>query len=302
MTAAAAASVKRRFSARKLWAFRLATLTIVPTVLLVGFELALRLFGYGHPAGFFLEKSVSGRPVCVENLEFGRRFFPPGLAREPLPAVFPAQKAGGTYRIFVLGESAAMGYPGPSFSFSRILEVMLRNQFPRTRFEMINTGMTAINSHVIRHIARDCAKLEPDLFIIYMGNNEVVGPFGASGVLGPAVPSLQVIRASLQVKETRTGELMASLLNRKSQDPRTPRSWDGMIMFSESHVRDDDPAMQTVYAHFNSNLRDVLDVGQNAAAQVLACTVASNLRDSPPFGSLPSRGLSSRVTDEWKRL
>jgi tetratricopeptide (TPR) repeat protein len=284
-----------------LWAYRLATATFVPTLLLAGFELLLRLAGYGHPASFFLEKSVAKHQVCVENLDFGRRFFPPALVRIPMPLNFPAQKQAGTYRIFVLGESAAMGFPRSSFGFSRILEVMLRNRFPETRFEVINTAMTAINSHAILPIARECAQLEPDLFIIYMGNNEVVGPFGASGVLGPAVPNMEFIRASLQVKATRTGELLASLLQRKSRDPRAQRGWDGMTMFAESHVRHDDPAMQSVYAHFDRNLRDMMRAGRNAGAQVIACTVASNLQDLAPFGSASSRGLAGRPAAEWDR-
>ena len=36
--------------------------------------------------------------------------------------------------------------------------------------------MTAIDSHVTVEIARDCTAHQPDLFIVYLGNNEVVGP------------------------------------------------------------------------------------------------------------------------------
>jgi len=292
--------VKRPVSRRRIWCFRLATATLVPALLLGGFELMLRVIGYGHPTSFFLEKSIQGRSVAVENIDFGRRFFPTGLAREPLPSLFPTHKSPDTYRIFVLGESAAMGYPGPSFSFARILEVMLRNYCPQTRFEVINTGTTAVNSHVILPITRDCADQAPDLFILYIGNNEVVGPYGASGVLGPAVPRLELIRAAIRVQETRTGELVASLVNRR-KGAHTPRAWNGMIMFSECQVRYDDPAMELVYEHFDSNLRDIIDVARNAGAQVMACTVASNLRDSPPFGSSPSPDLAGRQAAEWTR-
>ena len=59
-----------------------------------------------------------------------------------------------------------------------------------TKFEVINTGMTAINSHAILAIARDCVPFNGDIWIIYMGNNEVIGPFGAGSVLGPKAPPL----------------------------------------------------------------------------------------------------------------
>jgi hypothetical protein len=105
----------------------------------------------------------------------------------------PAVKTADTYRIFVLGESAALGIPIPSTSFARILEVMLRDHSPERRFEIINTAMTAINSNVILPTARECAGHRPDLFIVFMGNNEVVGPFGTAGVLGPFASSRSLI-------------------------------------------------------------------------------------------------------------
>ncbi len=46
-----------------------------------------------------------------------------------------------------------------------------------------------------------------DIWVIYMGNNEVVGPFGAGTVFGRQVPPLPLIRASLALKTTRIGQL-----------------------------------------------------------------------------------------------
>ena len=49
--------------------------------------------------------------------------------------------------------------------------------------------------------------------MIYMGNNEVVGPFGAGTVFGPQAPPLPLIRGSLALKSTRTGQLLDSGVN-----------------------------------------------------------------------------------------
>ena len=65
-----------------------------------------------------------------------------------------------------MGESAAAGTPDPAFGFARILEVMLRRQFPDRRIEVINAAMRGINSHIILPIARECVRLQPDLFIV----------------------------------------------------------------------------------------------------------------------------------------
>jgi hypothetical protein len=90
---------------------------------------------------------------------------------------------------------------------------MLSDMYPDTKFEVINTALVAINSHVILEIAKDCAKYKPDLFIVYMGNNEVIGPFGPGTVFSSFSPSLSLIRASIKFKATKTGQLLDLIAN-----------------------------------------------------------------------------------------
>lgn len=283
------------------WLYRLLAMTAVPAFFLILLEGLLRLYGYGYPAGFFLTKEIGGQEAYTDNPDFGRRFFPPGLTRGIAPTVFPGTKTAGTYRIFILGESAAMGYPDSAYHFGRILHAMLQDRYPDTRFEVVNTAMTAINSHVILPIARDCTDHQPDLFVVYMGNNEVVGPYGASGVLGPYTPNLALIRASIQIKATRTGQLLGDLMHRVSASGPTRHSWGGMSMFVGSQVPADDPRLRSVYDHFTRNLQDICTVGLQAGAKVLVCTVATNLKDSAPFASVPTPDLSNAQAEEWKK-
>lgn len=283
------------------WLFRLLAMTLVPAFFLVLLEGLLRLCGYGYPTVFFLPREIGGQSAFVENPDFGRRFFPPGLTRGLAPTVFPGTKPAGTYRIFILGESAALGYPDPSFHFGRILKAMLHDRYPDARFEVVNTAMVAINSHVILPIARECAAHEPDLFVVYMGNNEVVGPYGASGVLGPFSPSLPLIRASVRVKEARTGQLLANLIRLASTPGPTPHGWGGMPMFVGSKVPADDDRLPAVYAHFADNLQDICAAGRQAGASVVVCTVATNLKDSAPFASAAS-ALTAEQAAAWKKI
>jgi len=262
------------------WAFRGIAL-LSPLLLLAGLEILLRLAGYGYPTGFFLSQRVDGQDVLTENRQFGWRFFPRALARTPQPLQFSRHKAPGTVRIFMLGESAAMGDPQPAFGLPRLLQAMLELKFPNRKFEVINVAMTAINSHAIREIARDCAPLEADVWVIYAGNNEVVGPFGSGTVFGQQTPSLAVIRASLWVKRLRLAQLFGAL------GPRGATEWEGMEMFLQQQVPRADPRMAKVYAHFRTNLRDIVRRGTDAGADVVLSTVAVNLRDSPPFASQP---------------
>jgi tetratricopeptide (TPR) repeat protein len=261
----------------------------------------LRLGGYGYPTGFFLaHPTTATRDLYAENPEFGRRFFPPGLARPPLPTLVQGRKPAGTYRIFVFGESAAQGFPEPPFSFSRMLQVMLRERYPDTRFEVINTAIVGINSHVIVPAARDCAALQPDLFIVYLGNNEVVGPFGAAGAAGPFTPNLSLIRTNLFLKTTRTGQLLGNGIHSLSAAKKASHNPGSMESFLEHPVPLDDPRLASIYDHLRDNLRDICRAGTRAGARVLVCTIPVNLKDSAPFASGHRPDLSTEKRSAWE--
>jgi Flp pilus assembly protein TadD len=254
--------------------------------LLVALELGLRFLGFGYVPDFFLPGVVKGEEVLLNNPKYGWRFFPASLARAPWPFVTPSRKPDGVLRVFVFGESAAMGDPDPRFSMARMLEALLAQRYPGQEFEVINTAFTAINSHVILPIAKECWKQSPDLWVIYMGNNEVVGPFGSGTVFGTEAPPLPVVRGSVTLKSSRTGQALDGLLARVGGRGAAPQEWGGMEMFEQKEVGRDDPRMQRVYTSFESNLNGILECGQRAGVPVVLCTVASNLRDCAPFASL----------------
>ena len=137
--------------------------------------------------------------------------------------------------------------------------------------------MAGINSHAVRRIARECAALEPDAFVIYLGNNEVVGPFGPGTVFGGTTTSLAQPRASMALRTTKTGQLLDGLLDKLAGRDETRSG--GMAMFAEQRVPQDHPAMPSVYDNFRANLRDILDV--TTEKPTILCTVAVDLEDFP---------------------
>src|SRR5207245_345043 len=203
---------------------------------------------------------------------------------------------------FVLGESAALGYPNPSFSFPRLLEVLLRARYPDRDFEVVNTAMAAINSHVVLPIARQCLRRQPDLLVVHLGNNEVVGPFGAAGVLGPFAPNRTLIRANLAVKASRSGQLLDRLMQGLGSEKQAPQNWAGMQMFIHSQLRAEDDRLTRVYAHFRANLGDICRVGVAAGVPVVLCTIPVNLKDCAPFASLHAPALAGAQLDAWDQL
>jgi tetratricopeptide (TPR) repeat protein len=274
----------------------------VPTVVLGMMELTLRLIGFGYPTGFLLPLQNDGQKVFVQNNRFGWRFFGEAMARIPEPICLSQVKNSNTVRIVVFGESAALGDPQPEFGMPRILQAMLELRHPGTRFEVVNAAMTAIDSNVILPIARDCAAVDADIWVIYMGNNEVVGPFGAGTVFGQQAPPLPLIRANLALKTTRTGQFIDTLRSEIQRPPMDQSEWGGMEMFLHQQVRADDPRMGAVYDHFARNLSDIIKVGRRGGAGIVASTVAVNLRDCAPFASEHRRGLTDAEKSKWERL
>jgi tetratricopeptide (TPR) repeat protein len=294
-----------RPNGKRKWLFRLLAMTLVPAVLLCILELGLRAGGVGHSTRFFLNGAKYDQPdKWIENSEFGRWAFPRTLAQtpHPTPLSFDTIKKPQTFRVFILGESAAQGFPEHSFNFGRILEVMLRSRYPATNFEIVNTAMTAINSHIVLPIARECADRSPDLFIVHLGNNEVVGPFGPAGVLGSPTPTRLAIQTNLGVRRTRTGQLFDSFVNRMKGEAAHSRAWGGMKMFLDNQIRFNDERLTQTYSHFRANLEDICRAGSDKGIPVIVCTIPVNLKDSAPFASLHSSTLTPEQSAAWDAL
>lgn len=273
----------------------LAAAVAIPIVLLVLIEAGLRIAGVGYDPSLLVPCTVQGAPASCYNLFFAAPFFPAGMVQTPRLYSIPAVKPPRTFRIFVLGESAAMGDPDSAYAFSRYLEVMLRERYPSMKFEVVNTGSVAIDSHVVLPIAKGLAGQRPDVFIIYSGNNEVVGPYGPGTVLTSSAMSMPIVRASIFYHSTRIGQYVTRLGTQKKE-------WRGMEMFLDKQVAASSPEMKYVYANFEQNLRETIEAGRKAGAKVVVATAATNLKDCAPFASLHRQGLKADELQSWQSL
>ena len=285
----------------RLWLFRIVALTIIPALLFSLMEITLRVVGYGFPTNIIIKHKVNTVSSYCNNTKFAWRFFHPNIARTTDPFVFPASKSKDTYRIFVMGASAAAGTPDGAFSFGRILQMMLRRQYPDTNFEVIIPAMPAINSHVVLEIADDCTRYESDLFIIYLGNNEVVGPYGAGTVFSPLSSNLSLVRFGIALKATKLGQLITNLLE-SAGSTDVPEVWRGLEMFFEKQVRADNTNLGIVYRHFQRNLQDIRRIACKSGINIIFCTVPSNLKDNPPFASLHRPDLTDAEKKNFDEL
>jgi len=272
----------------------------VPVLLLVAAELGLRVAGKGYDPDFFVEVQDGASGRMTGNHRFAWRFFPRMLAREPVLFTFSKDKPQNTFRVFVIGESAAAGVPAVAYGFGRMLEAAWNQRHPGRPLEVINASSVAFNSHVALPICREIRDYQPDAVIVYLGNTEVVGPFGAGTVLRRQGDSLWGIRASLFWRRTVLGQWLDGLHDRLEHDAAAYSRWQGMEMFMGHAVEADNPALDLVYGFFRENLHDLCDTLTTEGIPVLLCTVPTNVRDAPPFAPAHAKQLSAVHQQRWK--
>lgn len=282
------------------WLPRLGLLLGGPLVFFGLLEGGLRLAGYGTRPEFFIPDGE--KPGCYRaNPNFTERFLPAQFGIRPLNFRLRREKPAGTFRVFVLGESAAQGTPEPGFGFAAQLQAQLQSRHRDRKIEVFNLGITAINSHVVYQVARQLPDFDPDLFVVYMGNNEVIGPYGPGSAYLPTMPPLWAIRAGVWARGTRTGQLLQRLLSRFGGGGARSLEWRGMETFAKDTVRGNDPRLQAVYENFGHNLRDIIGLARRAGIRTVLATVVANLKDSAPFVSLHAAGFGPAQAGPWRK-
>ena len=254
-----------------------AKLLIFPVLLLllllmVGLaEVLCRVIGVGHQPSFLIREFVSGQPVWESNPHFSDPFYPKGLARPPLHIQWPYAKPKNALRIVVVGGSAAQGDPNPAFGLAPILQCMVDEVWPDVSFQVVNAGLTAANSHVVREVVDGLSIAQPDIVIVYMGNNEALGPFGPAGRSSQRAPSLGRVRATIALRQMRLGQLFL---------PRGPSadSWRGLAQFAEHELDPTSISWHGLYTSFEKNLGAVISACHKMKAMPLVCTVPASLQ------------------------
>lgn len=281
--------------------FTIITVVVIPVLFFVLVEFALRLVGVGTHYQYFNQIDIGGEAFYQENPDFADQFYPPSLNVGPLQNTFAAERSEDRLRVFVLGGSAAMGFPHKNHGVDRLLAAQLRALFPNRDVEVVNTAMTSVNSHVVYQVAKTLPAESADVAVILMGNNEVVGPYGPGTFNQNFLSSLSAIRALQALKRTRLWQLLNSALSEvQSSDAKADLEWQGMQMFVDNGVAEDDPRMSAVYEHFEGNLRDIVDTLDAKGMHVVLSTVPVNLRQSAPFLSVSRDDISAG--DETKLM
>jgi tetratricopeptide (TPR) repeat protein len=157
-----------------------------------------------------------------------------------------------------------------------------------------------MNSFVARHIARDCAKHQPDAFIVYMGNNEVVGPYGPPALPESLYASRGFVNACIAVKkDIRLGQLMRRTLQAGLAYKKPTQKWLGMEAFLAHEMPYNSAKLDHCYNHFRENIIDIIRTAQRSGARTILCTVPTNIQSCAPFGSMHKTGLARDRIASW---
>ncbi len=258
---------------------------IVPPLLLCMAEMGLRLAGYGVSTKLFVARELRGETVCMPNRVFFQQFYTGPIEGPPQEFTMPAAKPPDTYRVFVFGSSAAEGWPAPDFSFSRILETMLHTDQHGKKTEIYRLALSAANSHVMRAAAKACAAYQPDLFLIYMGNNELCG--SVTQTMGwdwlPSSVALPMLHLGIALNDLRLVQMLHGIT--KLDFDRLP---DGSECVSEPEQN---------YQYYQANVNDMCKFAKAAGAQVILCTVGTRLREFEPC-EIRAAALDSKAAQE----
>lgn len=267
---------------------------LIPFLLLSGIELSLRYAGWGKNLSPWVEHTTEQGKVYTKNLEFYQQFFehPVGTGEfEPYITAIQLPKPQNTIRIFVFGESAALGWPNARYAFGKFLEVMLNRMYPQYHWEVFSLCFAGINSHVLRHIAQKSLFLQPDIVLIYMGNNEVHGTFGLLHDFKNSVPQPPwLVQFQIQLQNLYLTQNLKRLFPLKNS-PTQPNP-----------IRFDNPNLHKVNNYFEKNLKAIIKTFTNQKIPVFVGTMASNLRDWPPKDSWFRQNISQEQISQWDFL
>ena len=207
---------------------------------------------------------------------------------ESRPFLLP--KPARTFRIVVLGESTVIGFPYPSeLSFPRHLELQLQRQMPELDFEVLNAGITGINSFAIADLATQCLQAEPDLIVVHAGHNEFYGPGGPGSTAFNFPPA--VIRLAFAIRQWRTVQLFSGGYN------KNPPQDDLLnILPQDLDISLGSPIYEQAKTNYETNLRAIVNLCADAGTPLLLTTIACNLRDqSPMFSGFHGTSESART-------
>ena len=223
---------------------------------------------------------------------------------------FTKEKKDGVTRVFCLGGSTTYGRPyDDATSFCGWLRELLPVADPSQDWELINAGGISYASYRVAALMEELSEYEPDIFIVYCGQNEFLERRTYSGIIDmpDSVRGLTAV-----MSHTRTYSAMVRLIRgfgkesageggKSEQLPGEVAAILDNAVGPQDYERDEELEKQ-VLAHYRFNMARIADIARAGGAEVVFVTPASNLRHCSPFKSQHRNGLSEEEKLQWDEL
>jgi tetratricopeptide (TPR) repeat protein len=274
-------------------------LVLIPVLIVVLFEVSLRLFNYGTDLRLF-QKSQLYPGYYQINQEVGKRYFRKLGATTPTNDIFLIEKPDTCYRIFVLGCSTTRGFPYQSGTmFSRILNFRLKDIFPHKRIELVNLSFSAINSFAAADMIDEVMENKPDAILIYTGHNEYYGTLGVGSVENGG-NIIWLKKLHLKLIRFRTYQAVQQLVLKMGNffNDNSNLTRGGALM---EHIARDKSILlgSELYKdginQFKTNFSEILKKAKKKNVPVILSEIVSNIRDQQPFKSESSDTIPSAI-------
>ncbi|MCA9173687.1 MAG: tetratricopeptide repeat protein [Planctomycetales bacterium] len=249
-------------------------------------ELGLRGVGYEGPVTAELDPFISFSDVRPLFERSGDRMAIPASRQEYFrPDSFPAPKPTAVKRVFCLGGSTVQGRPfAIETAFSTWLQIALERTEPRHSWEVINCGGVSYASYRLRPILEELLAYEPDLIVLYTGQNE----FLEERTYAEWRQRPEWARAAARSLESLRIFRLARGLASPPRSDRLPTEVDAMLDYRDGlrKYHRDDNWRRAVADHYELNLRSMIELAHRAGVPLLVCQPVTNLQ-TPPFKSEP---------------
>ncbi len=259
---------------------------LLPLVVLGLVELGLRWWGGlgGYPPTFQRVGTLEDGTtlVLVDNGGPSSYFFANrSRAGSVHQSALVSPKPAGTVRVMLVGESAAKGFPqARGLASASFLQAMLSDAWPGRKVEVINLGTTAIASYPALGILTESLEYEPDLVVVYVGNNEFFGAYGVAS-LHSAGRSPLLIRT---IRAFRSLAIAQFIDRRLGVSDATERKTLMEAMVGQSQIGPEDPARKAAARNLSVFVGDMIERCGARGVPVVVCTPPANERDLAPFG------------------
>ncbi|KLU04784.1 putative transmembrane protein [Rhodopirellula islandica] len=202
---------------------------------------------------------------------------------------FPLTKPANTQRIFCLGGSTTFGRPyDDNTSFAGWLREWLRHVDASSHHEVFNAGGVSYASYRVAAVMEELADHDPDLFIVYTGQNEFLERRTYADFFEQSKTQLWLTGL---LSQTRMYAAIDSIIRKNDQPKHATESITLAAEVDErlnhtvgpsDYIRDEEWS-DKVGEHFRFNIQRMITIARSANAKILFVVPASNEKDCSPF-------------------